>query len=407
MKHKILLIIYFFFSFSVFSSNSGKNSDDIKIHLVTLGPGTEIFLRWGHFGILVDYPKDSKRKDIFYDYGTFSFEQGDFVKNFVNGVMTYSKERYYGNAIMHAYKLENRSITMQELNLSQKQVKTYIRKLYSEVQPKNKYYQYDQYRNNCVSEMVRYLDLLTEGEFLKNTSANTGRSFRDYSRDYVSSNYYNNLLIMFVLGAKVEYNISVNESLFLPDYTMNWADQVYINGEKGERIPLVKNTVVHNESFGRNPVIKNSKPKYLLNIIIGLALGILTLYLSRFTKFYRVSITILGIVLGFMGIIFFFMSFFTGHYYIHQNWNLIFMNPLTLLLALGGILSLIKQSKNRGLKIIQLHVDITLGFTIGMIIMKSLGLIYQENGEIICLLLPILLFNSSFKYLLKGIKKGE
>lgn len=401
MKHIKFLLILLFLSFSLFPSEISKNMEDVKIQLVTLGPGNEIFLRWGHFGIIIDYPDESSRNDIFFDYGTFSFEQKDFVKNFINGVMTYSKEGSYAEFVMDYYTDTNRTIILQELNLTTEQKNQYIDQLLSEMRPENKYYQYDQYKNNCVSEMINYLDYLIDGQFFKGSSNRTGRSFRDLSRDYVSSNYFYNLLIMFVLGSKVEYNITDQESMFLPDYAMNWADQVVITDNEGNEKPLVKNRVVLNESEGRDPVIVNATQKTLLNMFIGIIMALISILISRSKILKRVTFLIAGLLLGFAGIILFFMAFFTGHYYIHNNWNLIMINPLSLTIAIGAILSFTKRFRDKGNRLIQLYIDITLIFTVAMVILKSIGLIYQQNGEIIALLLPVMIANSSLKTLLK------
>lgn len=401
MKHIKFLLILLFLSFSLFPSEISKNMEDVKIQLVTLGPGNEIFLRWGHFGIIIDYPDESSRNDIFFDYGTFSFEQKDFVKNFINGVMTYSKEGSYAEFVMDYYTDTNRTIILQELNLTTEQKNQYIDQLLSEMRPENKYYQYDQYKNNCVSEMINYLDYLIDGQFFKGSSNRTGRSFRDLSRDYVSSNYFYNLLIMFVLGSKVEYNITDQESMFLPDYAMNWADQVVITDNEGNEKPLVKNRVVLNESEGRDPVIVNATQKTLLNMFIGIIMALISILISRSKILKRVTFLIAGLLLGFTGIILFFMAFFTGHYYIHNNWNLIMINPLSLTIAIGAILSFTKRFRDKGNRLIQLYIDITLIFTVAMVILKSIGLIYQQNGEIIALLLPVMIANSSLKTLLK------
>lgn len=407
MKHTNFLLIFIFISISLFPAELIKENSDIKIHLVTLGPGDEIFLRWGHFGIIVDYPDDSPRNDIFFDYGTFSFKQEAFVKNFINGVMTYSKEGNYSQFILDYYTDTNRTIILQELNLTSEQKTQYIEKLLSEMRPENKYYQYDQYKNNCVTEMVTYLDFLLEGQFFKGSNNRTGRSFRDLSRDYVSSNYFYNLLIMFVLGSKVEYNITDNESLFLPDYAMKWADKTLIEDEAGNIIPLVKNKVVLNTSVGRDPVILNSKPNILLNLVIGILIAVISVVIGGNNKLKDFIYILTGTLLGFAGVLLFFMSFFTGHYYIHNNWNLIMINPLSFIIAIGSILRLIDKLKEKGTRMIQIYIDLTLIFTIAMLILKAAGLIYQQNGEIIALIVPALIVNSSLKLLIPGKTSQE
>lgn len=372
---------------------------DPKIYLATIGPGDELFLRWGHFAIVVDYEHN---KDRLYDYGNFTFQDSNFIPNFIKGVMTYFKYRKSADYELTGYMAENRTITLQELNLTENQVKTYVDKLNNEVRRENMFYQYDHYYNNCVSQMSDFLDELTEGEFYKGTSNLTGRSFRDYSRDYVSSNYIYNTLIMFVLGSKVDYNISIKEALFLPDSTRDRADEVMISDDNGGLKPLIKSKEVIYQSVGRDPVIHNAKPKIFINLLVGIGLAFISVLFNRKRISAGISSIVVGFTAGLGGSILFFMAFFTGHYYIHNNWNLIMVNPLSLLLLISGIMKLSTKWQSRGWRLSTLYIDITLILTVIMIVLKNIGLIIQDNGEIIALITPLLIVNSSFIYLFKN-----
>lgn len=392
------ILICLILALSINSIYSQNNIDDIKIHLVTFGPGDELYFRWGHFGVIVDYPD---RKDQLYDYGNFNFKQDKFFSNFIKSVLNYSKEKISADLVIDLYRRFNRSITLQELDLTNKQKITFIEKLENDVKPGNNLYLYDHYYNNCVSEVIDYLDELTEGDYYRGASKRIGRSFRDLSRDYVNSHYLYNILISFLLGSKVDYNITIKESLFLPEYAANWADQVILRDESGER-PLVKNKIEIYKSKGRDEVIPNAKPRVFLSLLIGIALALVTFLLSRTIKKYVFEI-ILGGILGIAGSILFFMSFFTGHYYIHNNWNLIFINPLSFLIMVGGIIQIRDRHRAIGHGIVQKYIDVTLLITVVMIVLKTGGLIVQGNSEIIALALPILIANSSFKTLLPNI----
>lgn len=392
---KLLLLL--FTCVILLKSYTEETYEDIKIHIVTFGPGDELFYRWGHFGIVVDYPE---KRDILYDYGNFSFKTDNFYGNFIKGVLNYSKEWAYADRYYHVYKKFNRTILLQELNLTAKQKKEYIEKLKSEMKPENKYYQYDHYYNNCVSEMVKYLDELTDGQFLANSSNKIGRSFRDLSRDYVSSNYLINIFITLLLGSKVDRNITEKESLFLPDYTSNWANDVYITDYEGNRQPLIKSSTYLNKSVNRDPVIPNAKPRIIESLLIGVLLALSVFVISFNYKLKSILDLIIGIILTFSGTVLFFMAFFTEHYYIHNNWNLLFLSPLSIIIVISAILKLTKNFKSTGINIYNKFIDITLLLTIAIMVLKAVGLITQENGEIIAICLPILIVNSSYKELL-------
>ena len=268
MKKKFLVIILLLLVSNIYSV---ENYDNIKIHLVTFGPGNELFLRWGHFGVLVDY---LEKRDVLFDYGNFSFEDKSFYSNFIKGIMTYSKCKKYADRVFELYKRDNRTIILQELNLSNKQKEQYIERLNYEVKPQNMHYQYDHYYNNCVSEMINYLDILTDGAFYQGTNIDTSRSFRNYSRDYVYSDYISNIFITLVLGSKVDHSITLKESLFLPYNTMKHAEKVSINTERGLE-PLVKETHILNQSKNRDPVVEDAKPRTIISLLWGIVIAIL------------------------------------------------------------------------------------------------------------------------------------
>ena len=102
-----------------------------------------------------------------------------------------------------------------------------------------------------------------------------------------------------------------------------------------------------------------------------------------------------GISGGIIGSILLFMAFFTGHYYIHNNWNLIMLNPLMFNLFIGGILQLTERGRINGKRIVDLYFNITFIAIMILIIIKITGIVDQENGEIIALVAPTIAMNTT------------
>lgn len=392
-----------FIVISIYATDSERDYNEVKVKLVTIGPGDDIFLRWGHFGIIVDY---IEKPDLFFDYGRIPDKQAGFKKKFIKGVMTYYKDVALADPIIDYYVHTNRTIIIQELNLTPEQTEFIIKKLKSDINPENRYYQYDQYKNNCVSEINMILDEVTGGEFYKNTSDVIGRSFRELSRDYVSSNYINYYIIMFVLGSKVDCEITVKESLFLPDSSMRRVSEISIDNGSGRKVSLAKQTLIMNESIGRDPIIINSKQHFVISFVIGVLIALLSIVIKCWVTANSVFQIIIGTFLGIIGSILMYMSFFTSHYYIHNNWNLILVNPFAFFVTVTGVLKLINRGQNISLKFFKWYIDITFFLTVVMIILKATGFIYQQNGEIILLFLPVLFISSSlYKNVCEYIRK--
>lgn len=88
----------------------------LAVYLVTFGPGSQIWERFGHNAILIRDTVTSE--STAYDYGRFSFEQKQFFIGFARGRMQYWMGRDDGVALINAYIRRQRSAWMQQLALS-------------------------------------------------------------------------------------------------------------------------------------------------------------------------------------------------------------------------------------------------------------------------------------------------
>src|SRR5215212_1211669 len=59
----------------------------VRIYLLTMGPGDEVWEKFGHNAIWVHDPQ--RGADPAYNYGMFDFRQENFVLNFARGRMNY------------------------------------------------------------------------------------------------------------------------------------------------------------------------------------------------------------------------------------------------------------------------------------------------------------------------------
>ena len=79
MKSKLFTFsILIFLSSFVFGQNFGP---DTKISLITIGPGKDLYSKFGHSAIRLSDP--SNRIDLTYNYGTFDFDTPNFYPKFV------------------------------------------------------------------------------------------------------------------------------------------------------------------------------------------------------------------------------------------------------------------------------------------------------------------------------------
>ena len=91
MKKFVLASLTLLASVSTFpgapSANAQEPGNNLRIGLVTMGPGSEIWEKFGHNAILVEDTVSGTSR--WYNYGMFSFRQENFLLNFIQGRMNY------------------------------------------------------------------------------------------------------------------------------------------------------------------------------------------------------------------------------------------------------------------------------------------------------------------------------
>ncbi len=126
---------------------TSPDGSTLSIALVTMGPGTRVWERFGHNAVWV---RDTiSGFDRVYNYGMFSFQQEGYVQRFLQGrllywMMGFESPRHFG-----AYVAADRSLWVQELNLTPEQRAELAAFLEWNDTPENRFYRYDYYLDNC------------------------------------------------------------------------------------------------------------------------------------------------------------------------------------------------------------------------------------------------------------------
>ena len=82
---------------------------------MTMGPGDHPFFRFGHNAIWI---RDERvPSDRVYNFGTFRFDSPRMILDFLGGRLNYWLSVSSLPHVIGEYRRENRSITIQELNL--------------------------------------------------------------------------------------------------------------------------------------------------------------------------------------------------------------------------------------------------------------------------------------------------
>ena len=209
-----------------------QDSCDLRISLITCGPGDELYATFGHTAIRVR-SKDSSG-DLVFNYGTFEFQKGFYTK-FVKGSLLYSLSVEDYEDFLSVYKEENRTVKEQVLELSCEEKHQLFFALQENAEPRNRYYKYDFLFDNCTTRARNILFNNSHVPIItQRIIPEKAPTFRDLIHSYLDSGkkYWSKFGIDLLLGAHVDKRVTNEQAQFLPEYLMNAIDHSFRNGQK-------------------------------------------------------------------------------------------------------------------------------------------------------------------------------
>lgn len=129
--------------------------------LVTYGPGEVYYERFGHNALWLKNP--ARGLDHIFNFGFFDFNQPNFLGRFLRGDTLYFAAARSPEAEFSEYIATNRSISLQKLKLNSSQYQRMENYLVEQVQPSERDYRYQYFRNNCSTRVRDALDLALAG----------------------------------------------------------------------------------------------------------------------------------------------------------------------------------------------------------------------------------------------------
>jgi hypothetical protein len=319
-------------------------SDQAEISLLTYSPSDELYAAFGHSALRVH--DSSSNLDVVYNYGMFSFTEGNFYLKFARGKLNYWLGAYEFQYLASEARQRNCTIREQVLNLTGTEQQAVYDYLTTNLRPENRYYRYDFFYDNCVT---RLRDLMQQvlGERLRlDTSFVQDYSFRDLIDLYMEPQPWGDFGIDLALGARIDRRAPAVDYLFLPAY----AAQSFANSRvvrDGEAVPLVKEEIVLFEKQTDQEVdsLRFWQPKWVFSAILGAVL--LITFLTRHRPPVYWPDALLFSLYGLLGVVLLLLWFATDHQTTHDNYNLLWLHPLHLLSAV----LLLQKKKGLGTKL--------------------------------------------------------
>lgn len=388
-------------------ANAQTPGDNLRIYLLTFGPGDAVFEKFGHNAIVVD---EGNGASVAYNWGMFDFDQPGFVPRLMKGRMLYWMAGYDTNAFINAYIQDNRTIWLQELNLTPAQraeVKQFVE---WNAREENKFYRYDYYRDNCSTRVRDVIDRATGGALkLALNGIPSGTTYRSHTQALTYTSPFTYAGLQLAMGHNIDRPLSAWEESFIPMQLMEWVRKVNVTGENGTQQPLVLREQVVFEAMGREPIAEKAPSMIVPFAVVGVLIAALLIAFYRLGARRRgalvtlaVLIGVLSFAFGFFGTLIELLWAFTDHVVTYRNENVLQANPLSFFIMVLGPIALIgKPWARRYAAWFALFVAglSALGF-----IIQALPNLDQVNGDVIGLLMPI---HSAIAYILWRNWKGR
>lgn len=341
---KKLLFLFFFFSGLVSTAQFGSLSPAGEISILTIGPGAELYDKFGHSAFRI---KDSlSGVDVVFNYGVYDFDTPNFYTKFAQGKLLYELGVSYYEPFFQSYVAQNRWVKEQVLDLTKEEKQEVSDFLWKNALPQNKKYKYDFFFDNCATKIRDVLQgVLGDQLEYREDHITEELTFRQLIQQNLEANSWGSLGIDTALGAVIDRKATPIQYQFLPDYVFAGAANAVVH-RNGDTRPLVVQTKT---LFENEPVVANStffgSPLFVFGLF-GLLIVFITFRDYKNKRRSRYLDASIFFFTGLIGILLFLLWVATDHTATANNYNLLWAFPISLFL----VMAIAKKSPSPKLK---------------------------------------------------------
>ena len=324
MKQFFTFVVLFLFPFFLQAQENLILSDAAQISLMTVAPGEFVYSTFGHSAIRVKDP--AQRFDRCYNYGTFEFEQPNFLLKFCRGKLLYNLDTEPYRSFEYGNLQDRRPMQEQVFDLDQTQKQRLYGLLEENYKVQNRYYKYDFFYDNCATRIRDILDetffqqIQYDSSFLPKQA-----TMRQLLQPYLVDKPWTGFGIALVLGLPADRKALAENYMFLPDYVRDLMGKARTT----DSVMLVKSTrnipehMRPPKPFSPTPF---DRPLWVMSFIA--ILGLLSMANPRTELIFD---TLFWFILGIVGLIIALLWFATDHSATKNNLNILWALPTHLL----------------------------------------------------------------------------
>ena len=367
-------------------STGAEAGNELRVWLVTAGPGSAVWERYGHNAIRV--LNTSTGYDVSYSFG----QPVEFIVRFLQGRMLYMMAPFDTQIMLDAYARDNREVVLQELDLTASEKLELQAFAENNALPENRDYAYQYFRDNCSTRVRDVLDMVLEGELNKAFSDDpTGKSYRWHTRRLTKVDPLIYTGMDALLGPRTDTELTILDEMFLHLSLRDEIRDFKVVRPDG----TVRNLVGSEEVAVSSTRLKEATapPSWLMRFLtLGMVFGLA--FASLRSSFVRKSAVrrrlIFGAaaawsgIFGVLGMILLSLLF-TDHTFSAWNENLFLANPLLAVLSVALLMSCLDLTwQTRAQKLSAVCATIAV---IGLI-WQTVPISGHENGMFFAFLLP-------------------
>ena len=352
-----------------------------RIGVATMQPGEIFFERFGHNAIVVDDPAFAE--PVSYNFGYFDLDEPGFTANFIRGEMYYMLVALPLSRDLEYYRQVGRGVSIQWLDLEPAQARRLAAALAENAKPENARYRYDYFLDNCSTRVRDALDEALDGLLASHLQGRSrGNTFRGDAVRLASPTPWLWLGFDLGLGPAADRPNSRWQEAFVP---MRLAE-----GLSDIRLPDGRPLVA--EEVELLPHLLPPEPaeaprRWWAWLLAGLALaGAIAWAGARRPSRLAAAALPFWALCAIAGLVIAFIWFGTQHRFGWNNYNILLLNPLCLLLLPGGWR--IARGRAAGRLFSWVLALVALCGVLALFL-NWMPVLPQRNLPWICLLLPI------------------
>jgi hypothetical protein len=335
----ILIICCLFTSFQL---KAEGDSCRLRVSLLTITPGAELYSVFGHSALRVI--DSTIGTDIVYNYGTFNFDDPDFYSKFVRGKLMYFLSQESFTNFMYEYQYFGRGVNEQVFDLTCEEKNKLQAFMFNNMAEGNRYYKYDFLKDNCSTRLRDIIFRKGQKDAIRATPLLIGSStYRDHLHVYLdrAGMEWTKLGIDLLLGMEADHQMDANESMFLPDFLQSGLQGVKVGSRN-----LVNQEGIILKDMQPTPTAPSfwTTPLFVFILVMIFYFSLAAPRMARIRKIHRISDNVLFFITGILGCILTFMWFGTDHQSFGYNLDLVWAMPFNLPVAF------MLNKKNTGIK---------------------------------------------------------